>query len=195
MESGNTKACIIAGGKSGRFGDDKSLFIYEGRPLINHVLDIIKPVFDDVIIIANDREKFSFLGLDVIPDIIPDLGPIGGLYTALEKINCSRVFILPCDMPFLSREFVEYMSQIPDLYDVVVPQSGGYFQPLHAIYGKKCLPYIIKNIEEKKFKINSLFDEPDINIRIVGEDEIDFYADPFLMFKNINFKSDLGLQE
>ncbi len=195
MESGKMKACIIAGGKSGRFGDDKSLFVFEGRPLINHVLDIIKPLFDDVIIIANDREKFSFLGLDVIPDIIPDLGPIGGLYTALEKINCSRVFILPCDMPFLNRGFVEYMSQIPDLYDVIVPKSGGHFQPLHGIYGKNCIPYILKNIEEKKFKINSLFDEPDINIRIVGEDEIGFYADPFFMFKNINFKSDLGLQE
>lgn len=193
MEQKKMKACIIAGGKSGRFGDDKAVFVHEGRPLINHVLDVIKPVFDDVRIMANDREKFSFLGLDVIPDIIPDLGPIGAIYTALEKINSSRVFILPCDMPFLNTEFIRYMSQIPDLYDVIVPKSGGYFQPLHAIYGRKSLPYIIKNIEEKRFKINSIFEEPDINIRIVGEDEIGFYADPFLMFKNINFRSDLGL--
>lgn len=186
------KACIIAGGKSGRFGNDKSVFVHEGRPLISHVLDVIKSVFDEVVIIANDSEKFSFLGLDVIPDIIPGLGPIGGIYTALEKINCPRVFILPCDMPFLNTEFIRYMSRIPDLYDVIVPKSGGHFQPLHAIYSKKCLPNIKKKIDEKIFKTNSIYSE--LNIRTVGEDEISFYADPFLIFKNINFRSDLGLK-
>ncbi len=191
MESENLKACIIAGGKSGRFGGDKSVFVYEGRPLISHVLDVIKPVFDDIKIIANDSEKFSFLGLDVIPDLIPGLGPIGGIYSALENVDCSRVFIFPCDMPFLNTEFVKYMSQIPDIYDVIVPKAGDFFQPLHAIYSKKCLSKIKKQIDEKNFKMSAIFE--DLNIRIVGEDEIGFYGDPFMMFKNINFRSDLGL--
>jgi len=191
MEQDMLKACIIAGGKSGRFGGDKSIYVHEGRPLISHVLDVIKPVFNDIKIIANDSDKFSFLGLEIIPDIIPGLGPLGGIYTALEKIDCTRVFIFPCDMPFLNTEFVEYMSRIPDLYDVIVPKAGDFFQPLHAIYSRKCLPKIKKQIDEKNFKMSSIFE--DLNIRIVGEDEIGFYEDPFVMFKNINFKTDLGL--
>ena len=191
MEQDNLKACIIAGGKSGRFGGDKSIYVHEGRPLISHVLDVIKPVFNDIKIIASDSEKFSFLGLEIIPDIIPGLGPLGGIYTALEKIDCTRVFIFPCDMPFLNTEFVEYMSRIPDLYDVIVPKAGDFFQPLHAIYSRKSLSKIKKQIDEKNFKMSSIFE--DLNIRIVGEDEIGFYEDPFVMFKNINFKADLGL--
>jgi molybdopterin-guanine dinucleotide biosynthesis protein A len=193
MEPDNMKACIIAGGKSGRFGSDKSIYVYEGKPLINHVLDVIKPVFDDVTLIANDREKFSFLGLDVIPDIIPGLGPIGGIYTALEKIDASRVFIFPCDMPFLNTEFVRYMSHIPDVYDVIVPKAGEFFQPLHAIYSRNSLAKIKKQIDEEDYKMSTIFEG--LNIRVVGEDEIGFYEDPFMMFKNINFKADLGLQE
>jgi len=193
MEPADMKACIIAGGKSGRFGEDKSIYIHEGRPLISHVIDVIKPVFEDVVLIANDSEKFSFLGLDVIPDIIPGLGPIGGIYTALEKIDCSRVFIFPCDMPFLNTEFVRYMSRIPDLYDVIVPRAGEFFQPLHAIYSKKCLSKIKKQIDDKDYKMSAIFEG--LNIRIVGEDETGFYKNPFMIFRNINFKADLGLQE
>lgn len=193
MEPDNMKACIIAGGKSGRFGEDKSIYIHEGRPLISHVLDVIKPVFEDVILIANDSEKFSFLDLEVIPDIIQGLGPLGGIYTALEKIDCSRIFIFPCDMPFLNTEFVRYMSEIPDLYDVIVPRAGEFFQPLHAIYSKRCLPKIKKQIDDKDYKMSAIFEG--LNIRIVGEDEIGFYEDPFMIFKNVNFKADLGLQE
>ena len=145
-----------------------------------------------------ENEQWGFLsfaapsrGLDVIPDLIPGLGPIGGIYSALENVDCSRVFIFPCDMPFLNTEFVKYMSQIPDIYDVIVPKAGDFFQPLHAIYSKKCLSKIKKQIDEKNFKMSAIFE--DLNIRIVGEDEIGFYGDPFMMFKNINFRSDLGL--
>lgn len=193
MGQENLKACVIAGGKSGRFGGDKSVFVYEGRPLISHVIDVIRPVFDDIKIIANDSEKFSFLGLEVVPDIIPGLGPLGGIYSALENIDCSRVFIFPCDMPYLNREFVEYMCQIPDIYDVIVPKAGDFFQPLHAIYSKNCLAKIKNLIDEKNFKMSAIFEG--LNTRIVGEDEIGFYEDPFMMFRNINFRSDLGLQD
>ncbi|HNX22602.1 MAG TPA: molybdenum cofactor guanylyltransferase [Spirochaetota bacterium] len=185
----NIKCCIIAGGKSGRFGSDKSLHIYDGKPLISHTYDAVKPVFDEIYIIAPGGEKFSFLDAKIIPDIIPGLGPIGGIYTAVESLDLERVFIFPCDMPFINTEFIKYMTEIPDYYDIIVPELNGRYQPLHAIYSKRCADGIKRKIELKDYRMSGFYEG--YNIRAVNEDEIGFYDDPFRMFKNINFREDL----
>jgi len=154
----NIKCCIIAGGTSGRFGSDKSLHVYNGKPVI-------------------------------IPDIIPKLGPIGGIYTAVESIDMERVFVFPCDMPFINTEFIRYMTEIPDYYDIIVPELNGRYQPLHAIYSKNCAEGIKRKIELEDYRMSGFYEG--YNIRAVIEDEISFYDDPFKMFKNINFKEDL----
>lgn len=189
MSIENIKCCIIAGGKSGRFGSDKSLHMYDGKPMISHTYDAVKPVFNDVYIIASDGGKFSFLDAKIIPDIIPGLGPIGGIYTAVESIQMERVFVFPCDMPFLNTEFIRYMAEIPDYYDIIVPEVNGRYQPLHAIYSKKCVPAIRRNIDLKDYRMSGFYEGHDI--RIVNEEEIGFYDDPLRMFRNINFRDDL----
>ncbi len=189
MDKAKLKCAIIAGGRSGRFGSDKSLYIYENKTLIQHVFDAISPVFDDIVIVANDSEKFRFLEVPVIPDIIPGLGPIGGIYTAVEKLKAERIFIFPCDMPFLNTKFIRYMTEIPAVYDIVVPEVNGRYQPLHAIYSKNCIKAIKKNIDAEDYRMSGFFEGH--NIRVVGEDEIGFYDDPFRMFKNINFREDI----
>lgn len=189
MENNKLKCAIIAGGKSGRFGSDKSLYSYEGKTLIEHVRDAISPVFNDIVIIANESVKFSFLNLPVIPDIIPGLGPIGGIYTAVQKLDAERIFIFPCDMPFLNTEFIRYMTEIPELYDIVVPSINGYYQPLHAIYSKNCIAAIKRNIDAEDYRMSGFFDGHDI--RVVNEEEISFYDDPEKMFRNVNFREDI----
>ncbi len=189
MSVENIKCCIIAGGKSGRFGSDKSLHLLEGKPMIAHTYDAVKPVFSEIYIIASNGEKFSFLDAKIIPDIIPGLGPIGGIYTAVEFMDIERVFVFPCDMPFLNTEFIKYMIEIPGCYDIVVPEVNGRYQPLHAIYSKKCAEGIKKNIGLKDYRISGFYDG--YNIRAVKEDEIGFYDDPLRMFRNINFRGDL----
>ncbi|HOP63186.1 MAG TPA: molybdenum cofactor guanylyltransferase [Spirochaetota bacterium] len=189
MDKDKLKCAIIAGGRSGRFGSDKSIYKYEGKTLIEYVFGAVSPVFEDIVIIANDSEKFSFLGVEVIPDIIPGLGPIGGIYTAVEKLDAERIFIFPCDMPFLSTDFIRYMTEIPDLYDIIVPEVNGRYQPLHSIYSKVCIEAIKRNIEAEDYRMSGFFEGH--NIRIVGEEEIGYYDDPFRMFRNINFREDI----
>ena len=185
----NITCCIIAGGTSGRFGSDKSLYVLNGKPMISHTYDVVKKIFDEIYIIAPDGEKFSFLDAKIIPDIIPKLGPIGGIYTAVESIDTERVFIFPCDMPFLNSEFIEYMTTIPDIYDIIVPEINGMYQPLHAIYSKRCINNIKKNIELKDYRMSGFYEG--LNIKKINEKEIANYDDPIKMFKNINFKEEL----
>jgi len=182
-------AFILAGGQSKRFGQDKSLYEFEGKPLIKHVFDTIKPVFSDIYIIANDFEKFSFLESKIYPDLIPKLGPTGGIYSALYNLKKERAFIFACDTPFVKKELIEYMISINTDKEIIVPFLGGFLEPLHAIYSEKCLESMKNFIEKKGRKITAYINEREI--REVTEAEIEYYEDPFKIFRNINRKSDL----
>ena len=183
------KGCIIAGGRSGRFGADKSVYVFNGKPLISHVYDAVHPVLDEIIIAANDPEKFAFLGLKVIPDIIPGLGPLGGIYTALETFDIKHVFVLPCDMPFLSTELIRFMCSIKHDYDIVVPKIGEWYQPLHTIYSHRCGEAIKESINRGNYRMTAFYSG--MNLRIITEEEIRQFGDPLQIFKNINFREDL----
>ncbi|MFW5771615.1 MAG: molybdenum cofactor guanylyltransferase, partial [Spirochaetota bacterium] len=113
-----------------------------------------------------------------------------GIYTALNVSNAHRTFIFATDMPYLSGEFISYMAQLPDFYDVVIPNLYGNYEPLHAIYSKNCLSSIKELIDADERKIINFFDK--IALREVIEDEIFFYAeDPSSIFANINYQDDI----
>lgn len=180
---------IIAGGKSSRFGEDKSLYRFKGKPLIEHVADTLKDIFHDIGIIANEGEKFSYLKLPTYPDIIPGLGPIGGLLTALKQSKTENTFILPCDMPNLNADLIRYMASLSDDYDIIVPFANDFYEALHAIYSVRCIDVIERTVAAGRRQIISFFDE--VNLRRVYEDEIRFYTDPETAFANINYKDDV----
>ncbi len=188
--SENIEAFILAGGKSSRFGSDKTLHIVNGKPLIEHVYSTLQPLFPVISIIANDTYKYNYLHIPVYPDIIPGLGPLGGIYTALQRSSTDYIFICAADMPFINQEFIAFMLQIPHMYDCIIPCWSGNTEPLHAIYSKQCIPHIDKLIEAKNYKISPLFEK--IRMRYIMDDEIIFYAeDPSDLFYNINKQSDL----
>jgi molybdenum cofactor guanylyltransferase len=92
---------ILAGGKSSRFGSNKAFASMNGTQLIERVIAIMGSIFKDLIIITNDPDEYSFLGLPMYEDLIKGLGPLGGIYTGLEKIPEKTGFFVACDMPFL----------------------------------------------------------------------------------------------
>jgi molybdopterin-guanine dinucleotide biosynthesis protein A len=180
---------IIAGGKSKRFGEDKSLFRFKGKPLIEYVIHTLKDVFDEIGIIADEGDKFSYLKLPIYPDIIPGLGPIGGLLTALKHSQTERVFVVACDMPNLNADLIRYMASLPPDYDVIVPFINNFYEALHAIYSINCIDVIERTISSGRRQIISFFG--DINLRGVTEEEISFYTDVDTIFENINYKRDV----
>lgn len=182
-------AYIIAGGKSIRFRRDKSLYEFNGKPLIKHVADVIKPVFKSVSIISNDLNKFSFLGLNTMPDIIPDLGPIGGIYTALSASPGKKIFVFACDTPFIKREFIEYMNLKADGFDIIIPSISDRFEPLHAIYSSSCLPFVLQLIESGNLKIINFFDR--MKLLRITEEEVRKFDRDLKLFQNINYFEDI----
>jgi molybdopterin-guanine dinucleotide biosynthesis protein A len=185
----NIDAYIIAGGKSIRFSRDKSLHEFDGKPLIKHVVDAVAPVFKTVSIISNDTEKFSFLGLKTFPDIIPDLGPIGGIYTALTLSASKSIFAFACDTPFINKEFIEYMALKKEGFDIVIPSIDDRYEPLHAVYSSDCLEYILKMIKKGERKIINFFDR--VSLLKITEEEVKKFDPELKLFKNINYLEDI----
>jgi molybdenum cofactor guanylyltransferase len=192
MKDAIPTACVIAGGESRRFGSDKLLHNYKGVPLIVHVVNILKLVFKDIVIIARDKEKFPFADIPVFPDIVPLGGPIAGIHSGLKHSNTQKTFCFAGDLPNINIELIKYMISLSDDYDVVVPRIKKYYEPLYAIYSRNCINLIESNIAEGNYQILGFYDK--CNVREVSEIELAKFSgssSPEIIFKNINFIDDI----
>ena len=181
----------MAGGLSSRFGGNKALHIIDGEPLIGRIVRLLSEIIPAISIVANDMDAYSFLNLPVYPDIVPGLGPLGGIYTALHHAVTSHVFVVACDMPDVSPRVVDYMISVAreEEYDVVIPWNDGRYEPLYAIYGKGCLPHVEGLIGGRGRRVIEFFDR--VPVRKVFYDEIQALDDPSRVFRNINYRDDL----
>ena len=182
-------AVILAGGKSSRFGSNKALAKFKGVPLIERVAEILGTIFSKLIIITNSPIEYSYLNIPLYQDLIEGLGPIGGIYTGLDAIDNDWAFFCACDMPFINEGLVRRIIEVKNGYDAVVPKVDWKMEPLHALYSKRCLPFIKKLILEEEYQTVKSF--KNINVRFVEEDEIKQF-DPLLKaFLNVNKQDEL----
>ena len=180
------EGAIIAGGKSSRMGYDKALLEWEGKSLIQIVAEAVSAVCDKLRIIADDGERFSFLGLDVCPDKISRMGPLGGIYTALCVSEGEHVFCVGCDMPFLDADVIRGMLDISDEYDVVVPYLDDGYHPLHAVYSHSCIKPIEYALESASSRVTGFYDR--VRVKSVGEDDFPTLS---CSLTNLNTPADL----
>ena len=129
---------ILSGGQSRRIGENKSLLLYEGKPIIAHVVEAIRPFVKDVMVITNEPEFYSFLeNVTFKEDIIKGKGPMGGIYTGLHYAETDLSFVVACDMPFIKGELIPFLEKrIGDAWGCI-PFDGEYFETLAALYNKE----------------------------------------------------------
>lgn len=185
---------LLAGGKSKRMGSDKLFLPYQNQPIIRYMVNKLKSSGFSVLIIGNDsnQEKIhkSIVKNDfpVYQDLIPDKGPIGGIYSSLAYSSDPYVFVMAVDLLLFIPDLVRYLERYISCYDIVVPYTQKGFEPLFAIYKQSCKPVLLKMILDHDLKISNSFEK--VHTKKVGMDEIKL-LDPFLQsFQNINTKED-----
>lgn len=183
---------ILSGGKSKRMGQNKAFIKINGIPIIQRIYNLFKKLFEEIIIVTNEKELFLNFDAKIYSDIIPQKGALGGLYTGLFFSSFKYSFCVACDMPFLSESLITFLlNKIEDDLDVIVPQTEDGFHPLHAIYSKRCVEPIKKIIDENKYKIIDLY--PLVNVKIVNEKEFLFLDPKKESLLNINTPEELEL--
>ena len=180
---------ILAGGKNSRIGTNKALLVVNGSRIIDRTVGILKGIFEEVIIVANDPLVYLKQNVTIVTDIMPDKGALGGLYTGLFFASHSRAFVCACDMPFIDGKFIEYMIRQVGSYDIVAPDAGDGLQPMHAVYDKKCLPAIKSLLDQGKLKITDVYKS--VRTLTIRDDIIDTFDPEKKMFLNVNTFDDL----
>ncbi|HQG31417.1 MAG TPA: molybdenum cofactor guanylyltransferase [Deltaproteobacteria bacterium] len=178
---------VLIGGRSRRFGKDKVTTQLGGRTLVEHVTDVISPLFDEVILIGHKRDRLG--PFTVVEDILPARGPLGGIYTALSVSPPPSCFVFAADMPNLNRDFIRYMISVSDDHDVVIPLWSRGREPLHAIYNRRLLPLVGSLLERKVLRIFDVLKNADTFA--VPEETIRTFGDPESMFANVNTVNDM----
>ncbi len=180
---------ILAGGKSSRYGTNKAFVEINGTRLIDRVASVMGTIFKKVILITNCPREYSYLHLPAHEDLIQGLGPIGGIYTGLEKIRDNEGFFIACDMPFASQDLIRYIVSVKDNFDAVVPKVDWKIEPLYALYRKSCLPVLIELITSGSYQIVESFHR--LNVRFIHETEIRTYDPQLRSFFNVNRPDEL----
>ncbi len=182
-------AYIIAGGKSKRFGSDKARYRFRGKELILHVYDIISRIFEKIVLVSYTDMDDLLPGVERIEDIIPGLGPVGGIYTALVHSDKPALFAVACDMPFISPDFIRFMAGFADKYYAVIPGEDDKLEPLHAFYSASCREDVERVITEGSKRIVTIFERKDV--KVIGPDLWNRNGENRRMFLNINSLEDL----
>jgi molybdopterin-guanine dinucleotide biosynthesis protein A len=188
-------AIIQAGGRSRRMGTDKALIDYQGRPILAHVIDTLRQLSDDVLVVSNRSDVYGPLAapLDarIVPDYEPPSGPLGGIAAGLAAMNHDLAIVVACDMPFLNLELFRFLIERAGDFDAVVPQTGDQPEPLHAVYRRSCLAAIQRRLANDERRVISFFQ--DVRLSVVSEAEWRVIDPAGRSLSNLNTPADLAL--
>jgi molybdopterin-guanine dinucleotide biosynthesis protein A len=170
-------AAILAGGDARRFGGrDKSALVVDGRTILDRQIEELSSLTSDLLVIRR------------ADDLVPGCGPLGGLHTALSRARGDRVFLLACDMPYVTAAFAGYLLSLSDDVDVdvdvVVPRTERGRHPLCAVYRRRCLVVVAKRLAERRLKMVELLD--DLRVHEVKAEDIDRFGDRHRLLANVN---------
>ncbi|MDP2744581.1 MAG: molybdenum cofactor guanylyltransferase [Dehalococcoidia bacterium] len=191
-DSGVT-SIILAGGLGVRFGRNKVWEVFGGKRLVERVIECLAPLSSRIMVVTSERQAASFQGSglesNLVIDLLPGRGPLGGIYTGLSASESPLNIVVASDMPFLNRDLLAYMLSEAQGYDMVVPRSDDFVEPLHAIYSKGCAPVMESLVDENRFTIRQLMRT--VKVRDIGAAELDRFDPQRLSFFNIDTQQDM----
>ncbi|MBI2817909.1 MAG: molybdenum cofactor guanylyltransferase [Acidobacteria bacterium] len=170
--------------------DDKALLPFAGRPLAAHVAEVVHRTCGNVTLVGS-CSKYLDIGIPVIEDVMPGLGPLSGIHAALLHSGDRLSMILGCDMPYVSAEFLMLLRDIAESAqaDAVVPESKAFkYEPLCAVYAPACLPLIEAAVQSGDNRIRLVLER--VRVRLVTADEWQPYDADGKLFLNLNTPED-----
>jgi len=183
----NITCIILSGGKSSRMGENKSFLNFGEKTVIEHIIQLMKSIFSDVILITNTPHEYQHLAIPIFEDVYKQMGPLAGMHSGLVNSKTEQNFIISCDLPLMSREVIDHIINYKTNKKITICKADGYLQPLLGIYLKSLIP-IIENIltNEKKHSMYALLDR--VNSEIIEINKLAFYNEN--VFLNMNRPED-----
>jgi len=184
VDKKNITGIVLAGGKSSRMGSDKGLLTINGKMFIEHVVDAMKPLVDNIIIVSNNKMYDQF-GYERVEDEIINSGPMAGLYSGLKHSESEYNLVLSCDIPLIKTKVLKKLTDTDYRnYDVVQIQSQHKTMPLIAVYKKQCMDKCLELLEQDEKRLRVAVSQLKSKTILI-ESELDNFV------RNVNTKEDL----
>ena len=195
MIENNIIGIILAGGKSSRFGEDKSNIRLGSKTLLDHTIDKIEKEFSEVLIISNNKEyNFKNKKIHTVKDCIEgQLGPLVGILTAMKWVNENKknykwIASFPCDTPFFDTKLISKLKlkTKETSKKLIFLNSDKKRHNIFGIWSMDLIETLEKDIKNSFRKVEIWADK-------VGYESININTEKFDRFLNINTKKDLEI--
>ena len=188
-------AVILVGGEARRAnGKEKYFFRYQGQTFIERLIDTLRDIVDEIILVAKDPEqcrRFDHItGVRCITDIRQGIGPIGGLHAGTLAARGELIFVSACDMPCIEAGVVSYLFSVIGNHQAAIPSwNEDLLEPLMAVYRRDILMEYLKTHESYSLRpmIRS------IDTLYVPVNDLRAFDPELRSFTNINKIEDLKL--
>jgi molybdopterin-guanine dinucleotide biosynthesis protein A len=184
----DTAAVVLAGGKSSRMGQPKALLPFGDAPLVVHIVEKLRSLFDEIVVVAAPGQELPPLAAMLARDEVANLGPVAGIVHGLRAVRAELAFVTSCDAAFLDMRLVEHLLRQAAHHDVAVPYLQGRYQPLHAVYRRTVLPLLETQLARNELRPVFLFDK--VRTRVIDEAEVRQFDPEALSFFNMNTPAD-----
>jgi molybdopterin-guanine dinucleotide biosynthesis protein A len=212
----NCTGVILAGGENKRMPVLKGFIEVEGRKIIERNLKTMKQLFQEVFIITNQPELYTYLGVPMFGDVYNIRGPMTGVLTALINSSSNWIFVSACDMPFINPDVIRFMARerynptciniinkgqksdldtisMAGIYDTVVPLVNNKAEPLFAFYAKKIMGSLEQFILAEKKSIKNYLLNHDKRVKYITTEDIKHIDPDLRSFINLNNPEDVEL--
>jgi len=187
--NGLIEGFILAGGESSRMGRDKALLELSGEALIVRTARLVESASERCTVVG-DSVRLEGFELDVIEDEFPGAGPLGGIATALRSSEVEWNLIVACDLPYLTREWLEFLIEhaVQSDSDAVLPMNERGAEPLCAMYHKRAESAIRAALDRGVRKVTDAL--ADVRIKFIEPSQWKGFDSEGLLFKNMNSPAD-----
>ncbi|GAA4272889.1 molybdenum cofactor guanylyltransferase [Aquimarina gracilis] len=180
----NKTGIILAGGKSSRMGSEKGLLLLQGKPFVQHIIEALRPLVSDIIIVSSNWQ-YDVFGVKRVEDIITESGPVAGLHTGLTNSETDDNLVVSCDVPLVTTSLLKKLLQYKNEdYDVFQFEAQGKTIPLIALYKKHCAEKCFELLSKGEKRLRKLVSA--LNTKTIAVDNEDLF-----LVKNINTIEDL----
>lgn len=188
------RGVILAGGEATRFGGrPKGLELVGGERILDRLVTVFVEAFGNLpLLVANDPAAPSWRkDLQVVPDIQPGLGALGGILTAVTR-GPAPLVLCAWDMPFVTSPLLQALARGLETHDAYLPESDGHrgLEPLCAGYGPGCQPAIVRALERGDRRAIAF--HPHVKVGILPLEQVRHLGDPATLFFNLNIPDDLA---
>jgi molybdopterin-guanine dinucleotide biosynthesis protein A len=183
-------AVLLTGGKSSRMGFDKATAVVDGEALWRRQMATLQAIGPRELFISG-RADGPYVGqeFEVISDLHPGCGPLGGLEAACERMRTPLLCVLAVDLPWMNASFLARLVRTAgDTGRGVVPQNGDAFEPLVAVYPRSMQALIAEHLRSGDYSMQRIIRRA-VELGLVEPFSLLEEDQPF--FRNVNTPADL----